>query len=92
MKYPLCQQLMPHLVKLHLIICIFLVFAFRYIPEEFPYPQQEGNDRLGAGYEVEGHGQRATVLKVREPQLRPGKLPLNIRIILHQQRGHGKTG
>ena len=80
-----CQQLLPHLVKLHLIIWISLAFALRYIPKKLPHPQQEGNDRCGVGYEVEGHWQCAAVLKVRQPQFSSGKLPLNVRIILHQQ-------
>ncbi|KAA8594039.1 hypothetical protein FQN60_004873 [Etheostoma spectabile] len=53
-----------------------------YIPEKSPYPQQEGHHSPGAGDEVEGHRQRAAMLKVREPELSSGKLPLHISIIL----------
>lgn len=41
---------------------------------------------LGAGNQVEGGGQSAALVKVREPQLGSRKLPLHVGVLLWRQR------
>ena len=43
-------------------------------------------ERLWAGDQVEGSGQRSALVKVGDPQLCSGKLPLHVGILLQIQR------
>ena len=60
-------------------------------PEAVVQPGEQVPHRLGAGDDVEGRGQRAPLVKVAHPQLGAGKLPLNVRMVLHPQGEHVRT-
>lgn len=75
-----------YLVKLNIIISMDWPSFFWPVPKKCLYPKQKGMDRCGAGNQVEGHGQSATLLKVGKPQLGTSKLPLDVCIPLHPQR------
>lgn len=50
--------------------------------EFFPEPGQDVVEGLGTGNDVEGGGEGATLVKVADPQLGAGKLPLLICLAL----------
>ena len=49
-------------------------------------PLDQVEETLGSGEDVEGRGDRAALLKVGDPQLGAGKLPLNVGLLLMNER------
>lgn len=61
-----------------------LLFVIRVVPwaQLVVDPLAEVPDRLGAGDNVERRGQSGAFVKVTHPELRPRKLPLDVRVVL----------
>ena len=55
-------------------------------------PQQQEEDGFGGGDDVEGGGQRAALVKVTHPQFGASKLPLDVGVILQEERERGGGG
>lgn len=49
-------------------------------------------ERLWAGNQVKGGGERSAFIKVGEPQLGPGKLPLHVGVLLQRQTSQHSGG
>lgn len=71
-----------HHTQLHLIIV--MTFDLAQVYQAGLHAKNEIVERLGAWNQVEGCRQRSTLVKVGEPQLGPGKLPLHVSVLLQE--------
>lgn len=69
-----------HHAQLHLIVVVTLDLA--QVDQAGLDAKDEIVERLGAGHQVERCRQRSSLVKVGEPQLGPGKLPLHVGVLL----------
>lgn len=79
-----------HHAQLHLVIV--MTFDLAQMHQAGLHANNEIVERLGAWNQVERSRQRSTLVKVGEPQLGPGKLPLYVSVLLQEHTSKHESG